>query len=636
MNSQSHQFRLLRERRFAPFFWTQFLGAGNDNIFKNALALLVTFHVGSVAHWDTLTLINIASAIFILPFVLFSATAGQIADKYEKSRLIRLLKIMEILVMILGLVGFWLKSVPLLFVALFLMGLQSTLFGPVKYAILPQHLRTEELVGGNGLVESATFIAILLGTIAGGLLIAVDRNGPVIAGTTCIFIATIGYLVSRGIPLTPAASPDLRISWNPFIETWRNLCAAKRVRAVWLSMFGISWFWFFGATFLAQFPEYTRTLLGGNEHVATLLLALFSIGLAVGALSCERLSGKRVEPALIFLGSLGLAIFAFDLGWVSRTLHTETVGDVMNFFGNSAHWRVACDLIMIGIFGGFYTVPLYVLLQTRSDAKYRSRIIAANNILNSILMILSAIFAISLFSFGATIPQLFMIVAVLTAGITVIAFWAVAPFVLRYLGKFLIGLFYRLRKVDLHHFPENGPYVIICNHVSYVDVVFLTACVPQPVRFMMDYQIYRTPILNWLFRINRAIPIASRRENDSLKEKAFDEAMQTLREGGIIAIFPEGRLSSDGSIGKFYPGITRILRETAVPVVPMALSGLWGSFFSRAHHGKAMRKFRGIFSRITIIAGEPISQEKVTLPMLRERVIALYHVIDDTTKIKSS
>jgi len=628
VSEPGHQFHLLRERRFAPYFWTQFLGAANDNVFKNALALFVTFHVGGAAGLDTLTLINLAAALFILPFVLFSATAGQIADKFEKSRLIRLLKILEIMIMLLALVGFFLENLIVLFVALFLMGLHSTLFGPVKYAILPQHLREEELVGGNGLVESATFIAILLGTIIGGILIAIDGYGPLVAGGASVLIALFGYAASRFVPYTPPAAPDLRISLNPVGETWRNLCAAKKVRAVWLSMLGISWFWFFGATFLAQFPEYTRLFLGGNEHVTTLLLALFSIGLAIGALLCERLSGKHVEPALIFLGALGLSIFAFDLGYTSRTLHAETHGDIALFFENTAHWHIAADLLFMGVFGGFYTVPLYVLLQTRSDAAHRSRIIAANNILNALMMIGAAAFAITLFSLGVTIAQLFMIVATFTAIVALIAFFATAPFVLRHLGKVLVRIFYRLRRYDLDNLPEKGPYVIICNHVSYVDVVFLTACMPQPVRFLMDHQIFKTPVFNWLFRLNRAIPLATRRDNPALKEQAFNNAIETLRAGGIVGIFPEGRLSPDGAIHKFYPGVAHIARDANVPIVPIAIAGMWGSFFSRAHGGKALRKLRGIFSRVNIIAGKPLPPD-TPLKEMQAQVQKLYDRISD-------
>jgi 1-acyl-sn-glycerol-3-phosphate acyltransferase len=615
----------LRERRFAPYFWTQFLGAGNDNVFKNAMALLIVYQVGSVGGLSGAILVNLAAGLFILPFLLFSATAGQIADKFEKSRLIRLLKLLEIAIMVLGVVGFLLVNVSILFAALFLMGLQSTLFGPVKYAILPQHLREEELVGGNGLVESATFVAILLGTIAGGLLIAIETHGPFISGVTCVLIGVVGYWVSRSIPLTPAAAPGLRINWNPLTETWRNIRTAQKTRIVWLAMLGISWFWFYGAIFLAQFPSFTKEILGGNEHVTTLLLAFFSIGLGIGALMCEKLSGGRVEPALIFIGAVGLALFAFDVGFASRLLHAETQNGIVAYFENPAHWRITFDLIMMGVCGGLYTVPLYVLVQTRADPERRSRIIAANNILNALLMVLAALMAVGLFALGVTIPQLFMITAVLTMLVAIAAFFAAPQYVLRCIGWLLTHTLYRVRAKGLENIPKTGACILACNHVSYVDSVILIGAVRRPIRFFIDHQIYQTPVLHWLFKMNRTIPVATRKDSEALKEQAFALAAQALRNGEVIGIFPEGRLTPDGEIGTFLPGLSRMVRETPVPVVPVALHGLWGSFFSRSHNGRAMRKLRGIFSKITVQAGSAIAPEALDLKDLREKIVALHY-----------
>src|SRR5215831_4132186 len=381
------QFQLLRERRFAPFFWTQFLGAGNDNVYKNALVIFVAFQAATLTAMSSNDLVNIAAAVFIAPFVLFSATAGQIADKFEKSRLIRFVKLFEVGIMVIGAIGFYRRDLVLLFVALGLMGVHSTLFGPVKYAILPQHLRADELIGGNGLVEMGTFVAILLGEIVGGLVIAIKPDGPIYAGATAIAVAIAGYAVSRGIPNTPAVAPSLKINWNPFTETWRNLRFAQGNRVVWLSMLGISWFWFYGATYLTQFANYTKDILGGDEHVATLLLAIFSVGIGAGSLLCERLSGHKVEIGLVPFGSIGLSIFAIDLYFASKDLVATGQSGIEGFLAVGAHWRVAADLVLLGMFGGFYIVPLYALIQERSDPAYRSRIIAANNILNALFMV---------------------------------------------------------------------------------------------------------------------------------------------------------------------------------------------------------------------------------------------------------
>jgi MFS family permease len=413
--SAPSQFALLGERRFAPFFWTQFLGAANDNVFKNAFVVFVMFEAASRLAIDAGMIVNLIGAVFILPFMVFSATSGQLADKYEKSRLIRLIKVFEIAIMAIGLVGLVVSSVALLFVALALLGIHSTLFGPVKYAILPQPLAEDELIGGNGLVEMGTFVAILLGTIAGGLAVAIKPDGKIVAGALVVLIAVAGWLASRRIPYTAPVAPQLAINWNPFTETWQNLKLARANIVVWRSMLAISWFWFYGAIYLAQLPAFTQRVLGGNEHVFTLLLALFSIGVGIGSLSCERLSGRRIEPGLVPFGSIGLTLFAVDLWLATRRMAPVVQGGVDAFFTAGANWRVAADIVLLGVFGGFYTVPLYAMIQSRAQASHRSRIIAANNILNALFIIVSAAVAIALLSAGCSIPQLFLVVGVANA-----------------------------------------------------------------------------------------------------------------------------------------------------------------------------------------------------------------------------
>jgi len=617
------QFDLLSERRFAPFFWTQFLGAANDNVYKNALIIFAAFHAASMTTLDPHALVNLAGAVFIAPFVLFSATAGQLADKYEKSRLIRYIKLFEIAIMTVGLAGFWLRDLGLLMVALALLGVHSTLFGPVKYAILPQHLKPEELVGGNGLVEMGTFVAILLGTIVGGLVVAVTGIGPVAAGMLAVAVAAAGYGASRWIPLTPAVAPDLRINWNPFTETWKNLGFAQGNRVVWLSMLGISWFWYYGAIFLAQFPGFSKDVLGGDEHVVTMLLALFSVGIGAGSLLCERLSGRKVELGLVPFGSIGLSLFAIDLWLASRHLHATEVAGVGAFFAEPAHWRVALDLVLIGMFGGFYIVPLYALIQQRSEPAFRSRIIAANNILNALFMVVSAGVAIGLFAAGLSIPELFLVTALMNAAVAVFIYGLVPEFLMRFLAWLLIHTFYRVDKAGLENIPDEGPCIVVCNHVSYVDAVVIAACVRRPLRFVMDHRIFRIPVLSFIFRTMRTIPIAPAKEDAAMKERAFAEAAAALRAGEVVGIFPEGRLTDTGELNPFRPGVQQMLATTPVPVVPMALSGLWGSFFSRTANGRAMRRLRGIYSRIALVVAPPVPPERVTLEGLRASVLAL-------------
>ena len=618
-----NQFDLLRQRRFAPFFWTQFLGAGNDNIYKNALIIFVAFHAASITTLDAHALVNLAGAVFIAPFVLLSATAGQLADKYEKSRLIRFIKLLEIAIMIIGLIGFWQRNLTLLLVALALMGVHSTLFGPVKYAILPQHLKPEELVGGNGLVEMGTFVAILLGTIAGGLVVAIENNGPAIAGVVAVAVAVAGYAVSRGIPHTPAVAPDLALNWNPITETWKNLRFAQGNRVVWLSMLGISWFWFYGAIFLAQFPGFSKDVLGGNEHVVTFMLALFSIGIGIGSLLCERLSGRKVELGLVPFGSIGLSLFAVDLWLASRNLHASSVAGLGAFFESPAHWRASADLVLIGLFGGFYIVPLYALIQARSDPAFRSRIIAANNILNALFIVASAGVAIGLLQAGLSIPELFLVTALMNAVVATFIYGLVPEFLMRFLAWLLVHTAYRVQAEGLDHIPDEGPCIVVCNHVSYVDAVVIAACVRRPIRFVMDHRIFGNPVLSFIFRAMRTIPIAPAKEDPLMKDGAFAQAAQALSSGEIVGIFPEGQLTETGEMNPFRPGVQQMLARVPVPVIPLALSGLWGSLFSRAHKGNAMHKLRGIFSGITLIAGSPILPAEAAPEHLHAVVLAL-------------
>jgi 1-acyl-sn-glycerol-3-phosphate acyltransferase len=618
------QFALLRERRFGPFFWTQFAGAANDNVFKNAFVVFVTFEAASLLAVDAGTVVNLIGAVFILPFLLLSATSGQIADKYEKSRLIRFVKLFEIGIMLVGLAGFALSSVALLFTALALLGVHSTLFGPVKYAILPQHLTLEELTGGNGLVEMGTFVAILLGTIAGGVVVAIRPSGPVYAGVLGIAIAIAGWLVSRRIPHTPAVAPALAIDWNPFTETWRNLTGVARENiVVWRSMLGISWFWFYGAIWLAQLPAFTQQVLGGDEHVFTLLLATFSIGIGAGSLLCERLSGHKVEIGLVPFGSIGLTLFAADLWLATRGMHADAQHGIGVFLSSGANWRVLVDLILLGAFGGFYTVPLYALIQARSQPSHRSRIIAANNILNALFIVASAAIAIGLLRAGLSVPELFLAVGVMNALVAAYIYALVPEFLMRFLAWLLVHTVYRVHEEGLDNIPDEGPCVLVCNHVSYVDAVVIAACVRRPVRFVMDHRIFRVPLLSFIFRAMRSIPIASEREDPRVKERAYGEVAAALAAGEIVGIFPEGQLTHTGEMNAFRPGVQRIVAATPVPVVPMALRGLWGSFFSRSHRGSAMRRIRGIFSRISLVAAPPLRPADATLEALFRQVSAL-------------
>lgn len=620
----SSQFRLLEERRFLPFFLTQFMGAFNDNFFKNALVVLMTFQAGRFTSMSPGILVNLAAGLFILPFFLFSATAGQLADKFEKSRLIRFTKLLEVVIMLLGSVAFAMMSLPLMLATLFLMGTQSAIFGPVKYAILPQQLHEDELIGGNALVESGTFVSILLGTIVGGLLVAVP-DGPTWVSVGVVAVAVAGYLASRKIPNAAAADPGLVIDWNPITETWRNIQFTRRNRTVFLSILGVSWFWFYGALFLSQFPGFAAEVLGGDEKSVTLLLAVFSVGIGVGSLACEKLSQGKVEIGLVPFGAIGLTLFALDLWWASPAVGSmgsgQSIGAVLGHFST---WRVLFDLVMIGMFGGFFIVPLYALIQTRSEAQYRSRVIAGNNILNALFMVVAAGMGAGLLAAGFSIAQLILVTAVLNGVVAIYIFTLVPEFLLRFMVWMLVHTVYRLRVTGAENIPESGPVVLIANHVSFVDALIIMAACRRPVRFVMDHKVFRWPLMSFVFRTSGAIPIASAKDDAALTERALDEISRALAAGEVVGLFPEGQVTASGDMNPFRPGIKRIVERNPAPVVPMGLGGLWGSFFSRKG-GPAMTRplRRGMFNRVELNIGVPIAPAAVSPEALREAVNAL-------------
>jgi 1-acyl-sn-glycerol-3-phosphate acyltransferase len=619
---QTNQFRLLATRRLGPLFVTQLLGAFNDNLFKNALVLLITYQATSVASVRPEVLVNLCGGVLILPFFLFSASAGQLADKYERSRIVRLVKVLEVGIMGLGAAGFALHSLGLLLSTLFLLGTHSTFFGPVKYALLPQHLREAELVGGNGLVEFGTFVAILAGTIAGGVLMS-GASGTYIAPACAIVVAVLGYVASRLLPHSPAPDPGLRLNWNPLSETWATLRFVWPNRAVFNSLLGISWFWFLGALVLAQLPAYAKDYLGGAPGVVTLLLATFSVGVGTGALLTERLSGHKVEIGLVPFGSIGITLFALDLYFASPGQASGNALSAFQFLSGDGSLRILADLFFVGLFGGFYAVPLYALIQSRTQTTHTSRVIAANNILNALFMVVAAGLGAWLLARGLSIPQLFLVTALLNAAVALYIYRMVPEFLMRFIVWLLIHSVYRLRTRGLEHIPDTGPGVVACNHVSFVDALVISAGCRRPIRFIMDYSIFRIPLLNFVFREGRAIPIASAKDDPAALERAYEATAQALRDGDLVGIFPEGRLTPDGQLQPFRAGVKRIIETTPVPVVPLALRGLWGSLFSRSG-GRAFFKWpRGPFSKIELVAGPALAPETVSPEQLQETVAGL-------------
>ncbi len=620
-----NQFALLGQRRFAPFFWAQFLGAGNDNLFKFAFTVMVTFGATSASGLAPALVVQLIAALFILPFLLFSATSGQLADKFDKARLIRFVKNLEIAIMAIALYGFTAKSVPVLLLCTFLLGVHSTLFGPVKYAYLPQQLDERELTGGNGMVEMGTFVAILLGNVVGGLLIAVPEVGAGYVAWSCLALALLGRVSAQFVPSAPATDAALQINWNPVTETWCNLKLAHGSIVVFRSLLGISWMWFFGAVFLTQFPAFAKDVLGGNEQVASLLLVVFSIGIATGSLLCETLSRRHVEIGLVPFGAFGMSLFAIDLWFASRGLvHGEGTLTLGRFLAQPAHWRVMADLALLALFAGLYSVPMYALIQMRSLPSHRSRIIAANNILNALFMIASAAMAALLLKAGVTVPQLFLITGLLNLLVAGYIFLVVPEYLLRFIAWIATRLVYRFEVRGDEHIPTEGAAILVCNHVSFVDAILLMAASPRPIVFIMDHRIFKLPVLGTLFRLAKAVPIAPQKEDPQAYEQAFARARAVLDAGDLLCIFPEGAITRDGTLGEFKGGVMKLLEANPVPVVPLALRNLWGSFFSRVE-GNAMSKpfRRGFFSRVGLVAGEPVPPAQVTPGGLRERVGAL-------------
>lgn len=611
------QFTLLRQRKFSPLFWTQFSGAFNDNFLKNALVILLTYKSVSVLGIPPQLMVAAAGGIFILPFFLFSATSGQIADKYEKTKIVRIIKLVEILIMVLATIGFLTEQYGFLLLTLFFMGLHSTFFGPIKYSILPQHLNETELVAGNALVEAGTFLAILLGTIAGGMLISVKQYGSEIVSFGLLVVAVAGYLFSTKIPKAESVAPGIRVVYNPITPTRDILRFAKKDRGVFLSILGISWFWYFGATVLSLFPSLCRDVLHANETVVTMMLATFSIGIGLGSMLCEKLSRRTLELGLVPIGSIGISLFSLDLFFVGSHISNEAAYSASTILLDSVGMRLFVDLLLLSILSGLFIVPLYTFIQERSEKSHRSRIIAANNIWNALFMVVSAIVTMILIKIGVTIFQMFLILAVLNALVAFYIYTVVPEFLYRLIVWVLAHVMYRLRVSGRSHIPKSGAAIVVCNHVSFFDAFLLAAAVPRPMHYVMDHIYFKGALVKKVLTQAQVMPIATAKENPEILEKAYDRIRSALRAGDIVCIFPEGVVTRDGNLGEFRPGVLKILNEVPVPVIPVGIKGMWGSIFSRKWKKKYPRRF---WAPVEIHISEPIAPIEVTLSKLETKV----------------
>jgi 1-acyl-sn-glycerol-3-phosphate acyltransferase len=614
------QSALLKSKRFAPFFITQFLGAFNDNIYKNTLMLIMTYGAADAMGLNSHIVLNLAAVLFILPFLLFSALAGQIADKYEKSALIRKIKFLEIIIMLSGAVALLTENYIALLVLLFLMGSQSAFFGPCKYAILPQHLRRHELVGGNALVEMGTFVSILLATIGAGIILQFE-NYLVIASVMVVVLACFGYLSSCFIPKAEAMDSGVKLNFNILKSSLHLISYARDNRGIYLAILAISWFWFLGASYLTQFPNFSKQVLHGDPSLVTLLLAIFTLGIGLGSLLCEKLSRKQVELGIVPIGALGMTVFGIDLYLAipNELLEIETWS---TFTNSPDNWRLLIDLAGIGISGGIFIVPLYAYIQLRVEEEYRARIIGVINIINALFLVASGLIAMLFLGiFELSISEFFLVISVMNIVVSLFIFYQVDEFAIRFIVWILTNIIYRLKEQGRDNIPEEGAAVLVSNHVSYVDALLIASTSPRPIRFVMDHNIFKNPLLGWFFKLVKAIPIAPEKVCAKTYNEAFDTVSKVLREGHLVCIFPEGKLTKTGVMNDFKSGIEKIIAQDSVPVIPIALIGLWGSFFSHKEGTAFSKPPKRFWSRVEIKIAPSIAPKNVS-------ALGLYQEVD--------
>ena len=582
------QFALLGTRRFLPLFISQALGAFNDNVFKNALVILITYSLATQADVNAGLMVTAAAGIFILPFFLFSATAGQLADKHDKAMLIRNIKMVEVLLMVLTAVGFYLQDVAFLMLMLFLMGTQSTFFGPLKYGILPDQLHEDELISGNALMQAATFLAILLGTVIGGVLI-LSTQGTMTISILIIAASLAGWIASRSIPSTQPAAPTLKVNPNFLTETWNIVRDAAKHRDIFLSILGISWFWLVGATFLAQFPTFGKEVLGGKEDVVTFLLIVFSVGIGLGSLLCNRMLKGEVHATYVPLGALGITLFSIDLFFASQYAVSSPgaeligVGQFLNVF---AGWRIVADLLLIAISGGLYIVPLNAIVQQRSESAHRARNIAANNILNSLFMVVSALGTAAMLNLGFTVPEVFLTIAVLNAGVALYITRLLPGALAKAFTAWLLEMLYRVEVEGLKHYHEAGDKVlIIANHQSYLDATLIAAYISDDLTFAINTYVARHRLVRFFLSMAKTFPI------DPANPLSTRAIIGAIKRKEKVVLFPEGRITVTGSLMKVYEGAGLIADKSGATILPVRLEGAQYSPFSRLRGKVRIRLF---------------------------------------------
>ncbi len=595
--ASSNTAHLLATRRFLPLFLVQFLGAFNDNVFKSAFTILATYHfVTTSAGWDPNVATQAIAGVFILPFFLFSALAGQIADKHEKARLVRLTKLWEVLAMALAAAAFYLDDPRLLFGTLFLMGTQSAFFGPLKYSLLPQHLAKEELVAGNAIFETATFVSILCGTIFGSLLVMQD-GGRVTITAAVLAVAALGYLASWWVPKAAPPSPSLKINFNPLSSTFELIRHARTQKGVFRAILGISWFWLVGAFWLTQVPAYVEKFLKADEKVATVFFVIFSLGIGIGSLLCSRILKGAITAKYVPLAGLGITLFMADIA-----LLTSGIGN--RFATETFAWlspigiRLSVDMLGIAVCGGLFSVPLYTMLQAWAIPANLSRTIAANNVLNALFMTGVALVTAALFGFGVGNATVIALIAAANLLVSLYVVTLVPESVIHTVARWLLRLLFKVEVRGEENYLRAGTNkVIIANHSSFLDAALLTVFLPERPTFAIDTQIARKwwvrPFL-WAVNVH---PL------DPTKPMAIKILTELARGGTPIAIFPEGRLTVTGALMKVYEGPGLIADKADADLIPVQISGAQYSKFSRLAGKARLRWFPRIV--MTILPPRP-------------------------------
>ncbi len=621
--------KLLFSKDFSPFFISQFLGALNDNIFRISFSTLITYYAGVLGVLNNPAYAYILSGLFIIPFLTLSNICGQIADKFPKNKVMIWVKKFEISIMVLAILGLWQHSFYTLLFCVFLLGVHSTLFGPVKYSYLPEHFAKNELIEPNALVEMSTFIAILCGSILGTSLAVYSYSIGYIQliGICCLFLSIGGLIAAKHVKSKSASDENLTIKYHLFSRESIKIVYNNQV--LWLSTLAISWLWFIGIIFLNSFFSYAKDIIHGNENVLTLLLAIFSVGIGIGSIVCERLSRGYIEWGLVPIGAIGMSIFMFDLyfastGIISIQNHEAELG-LLEFIQAFKNWRIIMDFFAVSFFSGIFSVPLYATMQAYSPAQYRSRVISVNNIMNALFMVIASLTgALWLAYLKFSLPSLYLFLAGLNLIVVIYIVYTIPAFFLRCIMWSVTHVFYRMSIYNLHNIPSEKPAVLACNHVSFMDAIIIGGVVKRPIRFVMDAQIADTKLAKYIFKLANVIPIASGIENKQILINAYEKIVQALKNNELVCIFPEGEITRNGEMNKLKSGILKIIHKTPVEIIPIAISGMWGSFFSRADGKACIKPFRrGFFNKVSFSAGQAILPHELNLEDLKQKILEL-------------